>query len=519
VDSAAPRYRLAEQLRDLEPLRRTAVAFTMDGVDLSFSELDERADRFAAGARSVGLIPGDRVLLLTRNSIEIFEMLLGCARAGLALVPVNWRLSDEELAGVSVDCAARCLIVGAEFEARAHVLRSLGIGSLLTLTLGDGPSGYEQWLANNAVSEPLSIPAPDDVVMQIYTSGTSGAPKGVLITNANIAAKVVPVRAAWGMNSTSVSLLATPLFHMGALSWGLVSLYSEAKTIIASSASARVLLDHIAVDRVTHSFLVPTMLSRMCDEAKPGDDFSSLQSIAYGASPITLKTQQASMRILKCNLFQLYGLTETTGGISQLDAADHGDDVEYLLRSAGKPYQWVELEIRGEDGSSMPPGVVGEICTRSAQNTIGYYGRPAETAQLLDPDGWLHTGDAGHLDLNGYLFITDRIKDMIITGGENVYPIEVETVLRRHPAIADVSVIGLPDPQWVEAVIAVVVLTDESAAVEAEIAAYAAQHIAGYKCPRRFVFVDELPRNATGKVLKRVLRDRYSQENSKETAR
>jgi acyl-CoA synthetase (AMP-forming)/AMP-acid ligase II len=501
-------YRLATQLRELPPQRRDAVAFVQGERELSFADLDARADRVANGARAAGLVRGDRVLLLAQNPLEIFELLIGCSRAGLVLVPVNWRLSPLELDGVAIDSTARAVIVAPDFTDTRLRLHSLGVGRALGLGLG---AEYESWLA--AQPDHPAEPVDDQacVVLQVYTSGTSGAPKGVLITDANLAAKVVPVRAAWGMTESSVSLVATPLFHMGAISWGLVSLYSGARTIVATSTATRDLLDHLTHERVTHTFLVPTMLGRMCEQATGADDFAALQCIAYGASPITPSVQAAALATFGADIFQLYGLTETTGGVSQLDAADHGaGDAAYLLRSAGRPYPWVELEIHGEDGRTLPAGETGEICTRSAQNCIGYFNRPDETAALLDAEGWLHTGDAGHLDADGYLFVTDRIKDMIITGGENVYPVEVETVLREHPDVQDVAVIGRVDPQWGEVVTAVVVPRPGSALLPADVLAFAEGRIAGYKRPRYVVLVDELPRNATGKVLKRSLREHWT---------
>jgi long-chain acyl-CoA synthetase len=251
----------------------------------------------------------------------------------------------------------------------------------------------------------------------------------------------------------------------------------------------------------------------MC--AVPGADdrdYSSLRSIAYGASPITSAALKRSLEVFKAPLFQVYGMTETTGAITELSSRDHdpGGPREHLMRSAGKPFPWVEMKtvdpVTGED---CAPGEVGEIWTRSGQNSLGYWNKPEDTAAVFATDGWLHTGDAGYIDKDGYVFLTDRVKDMIVSGGENVYPIEVESALSEHPEVADVAVIGVPDQKWGETVKAIVVRREGSTLTEDELLSWAKERVAGFKRPRSVDFAEELPRNPTGKLLKRVLRDPY----------
>ena len=492
-------YLLADQ-PSVPAGHRGRPAFVHGGRAVTFAELDDAASRFASAARAAGLRPGDRVLLLAPNAIETFEVLIGCARAGLVTVPVNWRLAPDELAGVAADAGARLVVVDPSL---AHLVWAVVDSGVEVLTLG---SAYAGWLADAPAQRPTVASSPDDVVLQVYTSGTSGRPKGVLLTNGNLATKVPGVTPRWGLGPDSVSLLATPLFHVGALSWGLAGLHAGATTILAGDASSSTLLGHLTDDAVTHTFLVPAMIARLCEEAPAGTTFPALRTVLYGASPISSQTQDAALELFGPVLHQVYGLSETTGSLTEFVPGPDLPADSPLHRSAGQAYPWIELEIRDPGtGEKLPPHTFGEVWTRSAQNSPGYFGLPEETAALLTPDGWLRTGDGGHLDDDGYLFLTDRVKDMVITGGENVYPAEVEAVLRQHPAVVDVAVFGVPDERWGEVVAAAVVA--RTAVTAEDLIAFTEGRLAGYKRPRSIRVVDELPRNAAGKVLRRVLRD------------
>ncbi|WP_167762295.1 AMP-binding protein [Blastococcus sp. CT_GayMR20] len=492
-------YRLADQ-PSVPAGHRRRPAFVHRGRAVTFADLDDAASRFAAASRAAGLRPGDRVLLLAPNAIETFEVLIGCARAGLVTVPVNWRLAPGELAAVAADAGARLVVADPSL---AHLMWAVVDSGVEVLTLG---SRYEAWLADAPAGAPAVPSSPDDVVLQVYTSGTSGRPKGVLLTDGNLATKVPGVTPRWGLAPESVSLLATPLFHVGALSWGLAGLHAGATTVLAGDAAPETLLGHLTDDAVTHTFLVPAMIARLCEEAPEGTTFPALRTVLYGASPISAQTQKAALRLFGPVLHQVYGLSETTGSLTEFVPGQDLPADSPLHRSAGRPYPWIEVEIRDPGtGERLPANTFGEVWTRSAQNSPGYFGLPAETAELLTPDGWLRTGDGGHLDDDGYLFLTDRVKDLIISGGENVYPAEVETVLRTNPAVADVAVFGLPDERWGEVVAAAVV--PRGSVSPDDLIAFTDGLLAGYKRPRTVRIVDELPRNAAGKVLRRVLRD------------
>ncbi|UMG91242.1 AMP-binding protein [Nocardioides sp. TF02-7] len=502
-------YRLSDQLRGLDPAERERPAVVHTSRTLSYGEVDERADRFARGLRAAGVAEGDRVGVLMPNLPEFLEVLLGTARAGAVLVPLNWRLAASELAAVVADAGISVFVVDPSTSGLHDALAAAGEPRLV---LTRGP-GYEAWLAAAPGGEgPALLPEdPRRVVLQVYTSGTSGLPKGVLITDGNLRAKVPAVTPWWGVTERSRAMLATPLFHVGGLSWLLVALHAGATTVIATDTTADTVFDHLAEDRISHTFLVPAMIQRLCDAAAAGLELPDLEAILYGASPISPATQQAAYDLFGPVLHQLYGLSETTGAFTEMPAQRDLGPTSPRWRSAGRPYPWVEVEVRDpQTGRRCSPGEFGEVWTRSQQNTIGYHGRAAETADLLTPDGWLRTGDGGHLDEEGYLFLTDRIKDLIISGGENIYPAEVEQVLRGHRAVADVAVVGVPDDRWGESVGAAVVLRRDASATADELISWAGGRLAGYKRPRWVLVLDDLPRNATGKVLRRSLRDRFA---------
>jgi long-chain acyl-CoA synthetase len=301
-----------------------------------------------------------------------------------------------------------------------------------------------------------------------------------------------------------------PVFHIAGAGWGFFGLYNGAKNIVLSEFTPQSALETIATHRVTKLVLVPAAIKFLIEHpAAATTDFSSLKYVLYGASPIPLELLKNAMRVLKCGFVQVYGMTETTGAITYLPPEDHDPKGNERMRSAGKPMPGVEVKIVDGEGRPRPTGEIGEVCIRSVQNMKGYWHLPAETAKTLDAEGWVHSGDAGFVDAGGYLFIHDRVKDMIVSGGENVYPAEVESAIFGHPAVADVAVIGVPDDTWGEAVKAVVVLKPGAKAAPDDIIAFARERIAGYKCPKSVDFIAALPRNPTGKILKRELRAHY----------
>jgi long-chain acyl-CoA synthetase len=473
---------------------------------LTYAQLDERSNRLAHALRALGVREGSRVAHLDRTGLEVVELLFATSKLGAVIVPLNWRLAPPELRAIVTDARPRVVLAGETYaEVAADLAREQEV-----VILGDA---YERLIAAHDPIDPGGgSGAPGDTVLQMYTSGTTGVPKGVLTTHRNLAAAAAS-SSLWRFDEDTISMTPLPMFHVGGIGWAYLGLWNGATTILVRDFDADAVLETLERELVTNAVLVPTMLQRLTAvEGAAERDYSALRSIAYGASPITTPVLKAALRTFRCQLFGVYGLTESTGGVVQLDPADHDPEGprEGLLRAAGRPLPWVELRVvHTQSGTDRAPREIGEVWLRAPNVMAGYFERPEETAAALTPDGWLRTGDGGYLDEDGYLFLTDRIKDMIVSGGENVYPVEVEEALAHHPDVAEVAVIGVPDERWGETVKALVVPRSRRTPTADELVEFARTRLAGYKLPRSIEFVDDLPRTATGKVLKRELRDRH----------
>jgi long-chain acyl-CoA synthetase len=502
--------RVADVVREHGDERPDVVAVRCGTRALTYAELDDRSSRLAQALLSAGIRAGDRIAHLDRTAPEVVELLFATSKIGAVTVPLNWRLAPAELETIVADAGCKVMIAGPSYR---EVAREIAGSVPQPLEVVDTGEAYEQRLKAHPPNDPGHRGAPADVAVQMYTSGTTGLPKGVLTTQRNLAAAYLSAEL-WGFDSRSISLTPLPMFHIGGIGWAYLGLVSGATTILVSEFDAPQVVDLLERERVTNAVFVPTILQMLA--AVPGAaerDYSSLRSIAYGASPITTPVLRAALRTFRCPLFGVYGLTETTGGVVHLAPEDHDADGprQYLLRSAGRPLPWVEMRIVDPlTDSECVAGEVGEVWLRAPNVMAGYYSRGAETAAALTPEGWLRTGDGGYRDEDGYLFLTDRIKDMIVSGGENIYPIEVEEILSQHSGVADVAVIGVPDERWGETVKALVVRAPGSAVDAGELVAFARGKLAGYKLPRSVEFVAELPRSPAGKVLKRDLRARYA---------
>jgi acyl-CoA synthetase (AMP-forming)/AMP-acid ligase II len=501
--------RVADVVREHASTRGDVVALRCGTGALTYAELDDRSNRLAQVLLSAGVRTGDRVAHLDRTAPEVVELLFATGKIGAVTVPLNWRLAGAELQTIVADAGCAVLIAGPGYR---EVAREIAAAVPRRVEVIETGEDYEGRLESHSGDDPGHRGGANDVAVQMYTSGTTGLPKGVLTTQRNLAAAYLSADV-WSFDSRSISLTPLPMFHIGGIGWAYLGLVNGATTILVSEFDAVEVIDQLERERVTNAVFVPTILQMLA--AVPGAaerDFSSLRSIAYGASPITTPVLRAALRTFRCPLFGVYGLTETTGGVVQLRPEDHDADGarQHLLRSAGRPLPWVEMRIADPVGG-LDCGVdqVGEVWLRAPNVMAGYYNRPTETAAALTPDGWLRTGDGGYRDEDGYLFLTDRIKDMIVSGGENIYPVEVEEVLAQHPGVGDVAVIGVPDERWGETVMALVVLAPDAVLDSGELVAFARERLAGYKLPRSVEFVAELPRSAAGKVLKRELRARY----------
>jgi long-chain acyl-CoA synthetase len=482
---------------------------------ISWAEMDRRSSQVARGLLGEGIRPQDRIAYLDKNGPEYFEVLFGGGKTNVVNVAVNWRLAPREMAYIVDDAQARMLFVGVEFGRHLQEIEPDLTTVRKIVVVGEHPrhESYEGWVARHEARDPAVASAPDDVAMQLYTSGTTGLPKGAMLANRNLEALLPHVAPRWDVSPTSVNVVCMPLFHIGGSGWALVGMWEGCHSILFREFVPQEIVEAIPRHRITNALFVPAMLLMLTQVPGAAErDYRSLRSIVYGASPITNEALLRSMRTLRSPFVQVYGLTETTGAITELPAGDHdpGGPREGLLRSAGRPFPWVEIRIVEPDtGRDLGLGEVGELWTRSAQNMVGYWNKPEETARAFAAGGWLRTGDAGCRDAEGYIFLTDRVKDMIVTGGENVYPAEVENVLADHPDVADVAVIGVPHDMWGEAVKAVVVPKPGAEPRPEAIIAFARERLAHFKCPTSVDFAEALPRNPSGKILKRELREPY----------
>ncbi len=490
-----------------------APMLTEAATTLTWAEVYHRAKQVSNALAEAGVVVGDRVAFLDRNGIEYFEVFFGCALLGAVSVAVNWRLAPSEMAAIVEDAGAQVVFFGVDYEAAVKEMRAKVACVRTWVPLGR----FAEWRSEAAATDPGYEPASDDVVTQLYTSGTTGLPKGAMISGRNISCILNQASRVFNIGPDTVSLVAMPLFHIGGTGWALSGMSRGGHSVIIYDLDPAKVLRIIEEHGITETFLVPAVLMAMVATPELASaDVTSLRTVFYGASPISEDVLVRSMEAFGCDFTQVYGLTETTGAITSLMPEDHDPNGprSRLLRSAGRPFDHIELRIVDtESGMVAPVGTVGEVWTRSDQNMLGYWNKPAESTSVLSEDGWFRTGDAGWLDAEGYLFLHDRIKDMIITGGENVYPAEVENALLDHPAVSDAAVIGVPDEKWGETVKAIVVKspgapTDEQE-LEAEIIGASRARLAHYKCPTSVDFVDMLPRNPSGKLLKRELRRPY----------
>ena len=506
---------LDEMVRQQANDRGEAIAFEFEGRVTTFAEFDRNTNRVANALNALGVRAGERIAYLGKNSDIFFELLLGAIKAKVVTAPINWRLAGPEVAFIVEDCKAPVLFVGPEFVALVrNILPQLrSVRTVITIE-GGAPEwqDFAAWRDAQSDADPSIEVTPKDVALQLYTSGTTGKPKGAMLSHANFYSLVNTgtdaLQPEWNRwTADDVSLLAMPIFHIGGAGWGVMGLYQGARAVIARDFDPTKVLDFFEQSGITKLFMVPAAMQFVVRQPRARQmDFSRLKYMLYGASPIPAALLKECIDVFKCGFVQLYGMTETTGAIVALPPEDHIAGSE-RMRSAGKAMPGVELAILDVDRNQLPPRQVGEIATRSGSNMVGYWNLPEATARTLDKDGWLRTGDAGFLDENGYLYIQDRIKDMIISGGENIYPAEVESAICDHPDVAEAAVIGVPDDKWGEAVKAIVAMKPGKTASATDIINFTRERIAGYKTPKSIDFVPALPRNPSGKILRRELRD------------
>ena len=486
---------------------------------LTYAQFNTRANRLASALRNLGIRRGDNIAILQYNYPEFYESLFACFKLGCGAVPINFRLHPNEFAFIIDHSEAKALILSEEFntpilEVRKHITAAR---HLITLAGADGElRDYEKLLVEGSAEFVDTDVEPDDLAWLFYTSGTTGMPKGAMLTHRNLLAMTMNfyVDICPGFGPDDVILHAAPLSHGSGL-YGLPNIGKGATNIILESKSfdPEVVFKTIEKYRVTNMFVAPTMIKLMINHpAVTIYDHGSLRSLNYGGAPMLVEDLKEGIQKLGPCLVQLFGQGESPMTITYLPHRDHvleGAEIQLKrLGSAGIPRTDVEVKIFDENDNELPRGDIGEIVTRSDLMMKGYWKNPEATDDTLK-NGWLHTGDMGYMDENDYLFIMDRSKDMIISGGENIYPREIEEILIRHPAVSEVSVVGVPDDKWGEAIKAVVVPAPGKTATEDELIAHCKENIAGYKKPKSVDFVEELPKNNYGKILKRELRELY----------
>ena len=474
----------------------------------TYGELDARSSQVANALTAAGCKPGDRIAYLGVNSGPYVETFFGANKAKVIYVGVNWRLATSELEYILNDAGVKLVVADADFLPELQALKSR-VPAMHTLVNAER-SSFDQWRDAQDNTDPSLEHTLDDPILQFYTSGTTGKPKGVVISNRAMSEhrRSEDQFGDWYFQCEprEVAIDAMPNFHIGGLGWLLIGIFRGAKLILMPAPDPGLFLDYIEQEKVTQIFAVPVVLGMILEEQKKQPrDISSLKAFQYGASSIAPAMLKEALDVMNVGFCQLYGMTETNGAISYLPPDCHDVERPERLKSCGRAVPGTEIRICDGQGNEVPRGESGEIWARSDGFMQGYWNRPDATAEVFD-NGWYKSGDGGHMDNEGYVYIGDRIKDMVISGGENIYPTEVENALFEHPAILEAAVIGVPDEKWGEALKAFVVCKEGANAVAEELIEFLRPKLAGYKIPRQYAFIAELPRTASGKLQKFKLR-------------
>jgi long-chain acyl-CoA synthetase len=493
-------------------------AVVFEGTRLTYRELNERTNRLAAALIDMGVKPGDRVGLICHNSHHFTEAFFACAKIGAASTNLNWRLSPKELALLLNDAAPDVVIFSKRFdylfapmkEDLKKKVRFIAVDGVIDKEMID----YEELISKYKPDEPGVTVGQDDTVLLLYTSGTTGRPKGVMLTHKNMMANSISTIVEMEMTRDWNILGLLPIFHVGI--FVLIDMvWVGAKVTYVHSFDPKAIFEVVQKEKTTATAFTPVIFKFLLDHPDIDKyDLSSLKTIIYATAPMPVELLRRSIKKFKCGFIQFFGMTETSPTLTMLVREDHLlEGPEYKVKwlgSAGRPVSNVQVRVVDEAGKDCAPGVIGEIIGKGDNVMKGYYNMPEATAAAIR-DGWYYSGDMGYFDEYGYLFIADRKKDMIISGGENIYPREVEEALLLLDGVADVAVIGVPDDAWGEAVKAIIVKKPGAELTEAMVIEHCKKHIASYKKPKSVDFVDVLPRSALGKVLKHELRDPFWQ--------
>jgi len=499
---------------------RTAIVF--EGKKYTFSQLNERVDRLANALLKLGVEKGDRIAMLQVNCNQFVEAYFAAAKLGAIYVPLNFRAKGNELTYMLNTAEASTLLVGERYIAPVNSLRSAltSVRHFISIeSKHDGMLYYEDVIASASAAEIFTEIDDDDTTILMYTAGTTGFPKGVMLSHNSFAIYVLENVTPADPELEERNILTVPLYHVAGIQAMMAAIYGGRTLIMERQFDAKEWMELVENEKANRAMMVPTMLKQLMEHPDfDKHNLSSLKVITYGAAPMPLEVIKKAVEVFPgVSFINAFGQTETASTITTLGPEDHiisGTEEERekklkRLSSIGKPMSDVEMKIVDEDGRELPVGQVGEIVARGPRIMTGYWKDEEKTEKTIDKDGWVHTGDMGYMDEAGYFYLAGRATDMIIRGGENISPEEVEAVLLTHPKVEEAAVIGIPDEEWGEQPRAIVVLKQGEVATAEEIIQYCRERLSSFKRPRSVVFVDELPRNPMGKILKRVLRDQY----------
>ena len=516
-DAPAPQF-VGDRLAHWAATTPDAECFSYLGRSWTYAETHERVRRLTAALASLGIGRGGTVSFLDKNHPACVELSLAAGDLGAANAIINFRLAGDEIDYALNDSGATVLVVGSELMPTIEAIRDrlTHVQHVIEVTPEGGDSDpYEQLLA---AAEPMERPddvSPEDTCLVMYSSGTTGRPKGVMLSHRNMVSHTINAHDGWGFEAGDKSMVAMPLFHVGGSSYVLFGLHDGVPSVMTRDPDGMSLAGAIMAG-ANRTFLVPAVLAQVLQSGPDAVKlFGALKTYTYGAAPMPPPLLRAAMEAWPdTDFMQVYGLTEVAGVVTHLMPEEHRTAIPEghpeRLVSAGRAVPGVEIRI-------VDPGTLedvataeaGEVWLRTPQMFQGYLNKPEATAEVVTEDGWFRSGDLGRLDADGFLFVEDRLKDMIISGGENIYSPEVERVLAEHPAVMEVAIIGVPDDTWGESVKAVVSFHEGQSATEQELIDHCREHLAHYKCPRSIDVLELLPRNPTGKILKRELRQPY----------
>lgn len=492
------------------------LAIIEENARFTFAEFNERVNRLGNAIIGLGLIKGDRIAVLNHNCYQYLELYFASAKIGTPIVPLNYRFTANELLYILNDSGAKIIFFGKEYLSTVGILikeSPLAEHYVCIDKSFPGVKNYEEIISMSSATDPLLPIDEEDIVILGYTGGTTGKPKGVMTTHRNIITSCYNNVIERALNPNAIFLNVPPLFHAGGANSMFAFSFIGATNMVINSSDIEIILKTIEEYMITHLVLVPTMIQSLLEHPNiEAYNLLSLKAIFYGTAPISVESLKKAMELLKCDFSQIYGMTETFVPISILKPEDHlveGSAEDYQrMSSAGREVMGVQVKIVKEDGREVSTGQIGEIVVKGKNVMKGYWNQPELTKEVLI-DGWLHTGDMGRMDEYRYLYIVDRKKDMIISGGENIYAKEVEDVLSTHPAVVQAVVIGIPDNKWGESVKAFVIKKKGTEVSEEDLIGFCKTRLASYKKPKFVEFVGDFPKSTAGKVLKRELREQY----------